>query len=68
MRGVVTIASNTVERKVWCRPTSTFSVAVISPNSCTFWKVRAMPPSAIWDGVRPVIGWPANTTPPEVGL
>ena len=31
------------ERKVWCRPTSTFSIAVISPNSCTFWKVRAMP-------------------------
>jgi hypothetical protein len=53
---------------VWCRPTSTFSVAVISPNSCTFWKVRAMPPSAICDGVRPVITAPANDTLPAVGL
>ena len=39
--------SSRLLRKVWCRPTSTFCSAVISPNSCTFWKVRAMPDSAI---------------------
>ena len=35
--------------KLWCRPTITFCSAVISPNSWTFWKVRAMPDSAMSD-------------------
>ena len=47
-------------RKVWCRPTRTFCSAVISPNSCTFWNVRAMPESAMSDDVRPTTDLPAN--------
>ena len=34
--------------------------SVISPNSCTFWKVRATPFSAMTGGFRPPIDWPSN--------
>jgi hypothetical protein len=30
----------------------TFSIAVMSPNSRMFWKVRAMPRRVIWNGRR----------------
>ena len=53
--------------KVWCRPTSTFSSAVISPNSCTFWKVRATPEAAMSAGARPTSDLPEKSTEPAVG-
>jgi len=46
---VLNTAPNTPERVRTCRPTITFSSAVMSPNRRMFWKVRAMPASAtLW--------------------
>ncbi len=46
-------------------PTSTFCSAVISPNSCTFWKVRAMPDSAMSrrGRARPASGRRSSSAP-----
>ena len=56
--------------EVLCRasvPTTTFSSAVISPNSRTFWKVRAMPSRVIWLRLSLAITWWSNVTVPDVG-
>ena len=45
--------------------TFTFSSAVIRPNSRMFWKVRAMPRSAILCGDIPVTSRPPSSTRPE---
>ena len=48
------IAPNQRPLSRWCRPTSTFSSAVMLPNSRMFWNVRAMPRRTTSWGLRPV--------------
>jgi hypothetical protein len=54
---------------LWCAsaPTMTFSSAVISGKSRTFWNVRAMPPRVISCFFLPTIDWPLKRIPPLVG-
>ena len=42
-RGVCSMLSMTFWRRCECIAVFTFSSTVMSPNSRTFWKVRAMP-------------------------
>src|SRR2546427_2364393 len=50
-----------------CRPSRTFSRAVISWKSVVSWNVRTSPRAAIWCGLSPVMSWPSKTIEPRVG-
>ncbi len=50
-----------------CRPTITFSTAVIAPNSRMFWKVRATPRGVMTSGRARVMFLPSSLIRPEVG-
>ena len=66
-RGVRTSAPGT---DVLCRasvPTTTFSSAVISPQSRMFWNVLAMPRRVIWCRLILPSGAPSKITVPDVG-
>jgi hypothetical protein len=50
-----------------CRPAITFSSTDNSPNSRMFWKVRAMPRSAMRYGCNRVISRPSKKSCPRFG-
>ena len=50
-----------------CRPTSTFSITVMSLNRRMFWKVRAMPMRLTCSMVLPAVSMPSSMIMPRVG-
>src|SRR5436190_2515561 len=66
--GVWTIERNRPAFVRECCATSTFSIAVMVPNSRMFWKVRARPLFMIRSGRIEVMLSPSNVTRPVVGL
>ena len=51
-----------------CWPDMTFSTTLISRNSRTFWKVRAMPSSVTWCGFIRMVSVPSRRIEPCCGL
>ena len=66
--GARTIDPNNPARIRQCRPTITFSSAVIAPNSRMFWNVRATPSFVMTSGRSWVMSRPENTIRPLVDL
>ena len=65
--GVKKICDAMEARRRTCRPTRRFSSTVESSNSSMFWKVRAMPSSAIPEAGRSRMLSPSKRTAPSAG-